>query len=89
MGVRGSLTLTPVSWTLPSYQVASPSLDVRVRACSYCILLSLWLMSLGGPLFSGRGQRREEWIWEERRCVLGVGGWAGVEEDKLRSGCSV
>lgn len=37
-----------------SYQTALPTLDIRVCAWSYCILLcSVLLMSLGGLLFSG------------------------------------
>lgn len=43
-----------------SYWVALPSLDMRVTAWSYCILLChVWLMSLGDLLFSGGEKRRK------------------------------
>lgn len=79
MGVRGSLTLTPVPWTRPSNQVASPSLGMRVCACSYCILLSLWLMPLGGLLFSGRRQRKGSGSGRRGGVYWGRGDREGVD----------
>ena len=56
-----SLTLLPALET--SYWVASPTLDMRVCVWSYCILLChVWLMSLGGLIFSGV-RLEGEWIW--------------------------
>jgi hypothetical protein len=72
-----SLTLLPALGTLFHLQVALPRLYMRAFALSDCILFCLvWLLSLGGLLFSEGTQRvdwiREswssgEWSWEEQR----------------------
>lgn len=64
-GVGVPVTLLSALGTLSFYLVAWPSLDLRVYAKSYCILLcSVPMISLGGTVgLRERGGCGEEKLW--------------------------
>lgn len=68
-----------------SYWVASPRLDLRVRACSYCILLCcVQLISLGGLsfFFFFLRETEEQWNWERGGAEVGL-------REREEGGCSL
>lgn len=70
-----------------SYWVASPRLDLRVRACSYCILLCcVQLISLGGLsfffFFFFWRETEEQWNWERGGAEVGL-------REREEGGCSL
>jgi hypothetical protein len=77
-----SMTIFLLVGSLSSCCIALSSLDAMMDAQSYCSLLSsVWLLSLGGLLFSE--ERRKGVDLEERR-----GMWGEGREGKLPLGCN-
>lgn len=66
-----------------SYWVASSRLDMRVCACSYCILLCcVQLISLGGLLFFFLRETEEQWNWGRGGAEVGL-------REREEGGCSL
>lgn len=84
-GVGAVLDSCLLVGALSSYWVVSSSLDERVCAWSYCSLLcQVWMLFLGGLLFSGGRWRGCGSAGEKRWCVE-----TGHVENKLWSGHNI